>query len=214
MPGMRIDIVSDMICPWCYLGKRRLEAALAGRPDLAAEIHWLPFELNPAMPEGGLPRDEYLAAKLGGLDALREAQSRLTELGAREGIVYRFDRIALSPNTRRAHALARIAAEAGREDAVIDALFRAYFEDGDDIGDIGTLVRIAAGAGLGGPAVETRLRSGVDGPAIESLEREIRAAGISGVPLFILDRRLALSGAQEPQAFERAFRQLDSGAGE
>lgn len=211
---MRIDVVSDMVCPWCYLGKRRLETALASRPDIEAEVHWLPFELNPAMPEGGLPRDEYLAARLGGLDALREAQARLTELGAREGITYRFDRIARSPNTRRAHALARIAAEAGRQDATIDALFRGYFESGEDIGNLDTLVRIATGAGLDGVAVEARLRTAGDGPAIEAIEREIRAAGISGVPFFILDRRLTLSGAQEPQVFESAFRQLDSGAGE
>lgn len=145
---MRIDVVSDMVCPWCYLGKRRLEAALSRRLDIETEVHWLPFELNPAMPEGGLPRDEYLAPKIGGLEAMRAAQDRLTALGAAEGVEYRFDLVTKSPNTRAAHALARI------------------------------------------------------------------AAGISAVPFFILDRRVALSGAQETAAFERALEELRPPRGE
>jgi predicted DsbA family dithiol-disulfide isomerase len=205
---MRIDVVSDMICPWCYLGKRRLEAALAGRPDIQAEVHWLPFELNPAMPEGGLPRDEYLAPKLGGLEAMRAAQERLTALGASEGVEYRFERITRSPNTRAAHALARIAAEAGRADALLEALFRAYFAEGRDVGEVATLVTLAGEVGLDAVEVEARLASRRDWPVLEQAGAEIRAAGVSGVPFFILDRRLALSGAQEPAAFERAFAEL------
>lgn len=210
---MRIDVVSDMICPWCYLGKRRLEAALARRPDLRAEVHWLPFELNPAMPEGGLPRDEYLAPKLGGLEAMRTAQERLAALGASEGVEYRFERITRSPNTRAAHALAGIAAEAGRADALLEALFRAYFSEGRDVGDLATLVTLAGEVGLDAAEVEARLASRRDWPAVEQAGAEIRAAGISGVPFFILDRRLALSGAQEPAAFERAFAELQPPSG-
>lgn len=205
---MRIDIVSDMICPWCYLGKRRLEAALAARPDIDAEIHWVPYELNPAMPEGGLPREEYLGPKLGGIEALRESQQRLAALGAAEGVHYRFDLIAKSPNTRRAHVLARMAAESGRGDAALDALFRAYFEQGRDIGDIEVLAALAGELGLDADALRSRLAARSDWAAIDSIEQQVGAAGISGVPFFILDGRLALSGAQEPAAFERAFGQL------
>jgi len=211
---MRIDVVSDMVCPWCYLGKRRLEAALSRRPDIEADVHWLPFELNPAMPEGGLPRDEYLAPKIGGLEAMRAAQDRLTALGAAEGVEYRFDLVTRSPNTRAAHALARIAAEAGREDAVLEALFRAYFAQGRDIGDAATLADIAAEAGLDAAAARERLAARSDWPAIGRAQEEIRAAGISAVPFFILDRRLALSGAQEPAAFERALEKLRPPRGE
>jgi len=205
---MRIDVVSDMVCPWCYLGKRRLEAALARRPDIEAEVHWLPFELNPAMPEDGLPRDEYLAPKIGGLEAMRAAQERLAGLGAAEGVEYRFDRVTRSPNTRAAHALARMAAEEGCEDAMLEALFRAYFAEGRDIGDVATLGAIAREVGLDAAQAEARLASRQDWPFLEQAGAEIRAAGITGVPFFILDRRLALSGAQEPAAFGRALAQL------
>lgn len=205
---MRIDIVSDMICPWCYLGKRRLEVALARHPELSAKVNWLPFELNPSMPAGGMPRDEYLGAKFGSLDTLREAESRLAGLGDQEGITYRFDRIRLSPNTRAAHALVEIAAETGQQDQVVEALFRAYFESGKDIGSLDTLLMIAASAGLEPSLVGARLQGREDWPAIDAVEREIRAAGITGVPCFILDRRLVLRGAQETVAFEGAFEEL------
>ena len=210
---MRVEIVSDMVCPWCYLGKRRLEAALARRPGMPVEVHWLPFELNPDMPPGGLPRDEYLGPRLGGLAALRQGEARLTALAAREGVTYRFDLIRTSPNTRAAHALARMAAEAGLQDRVLDALFRAYFESGEDIGDAATLARIAGEAGLDPGVVGTRLGSREHWPAIESIEREVRAAGITSVPFFILDRRLSLSGAQEPGVFEAAFDRVAAAAG-
>lgn len=205
---MRIEVVSDMICPWCYLGKRRLEAALARRPDIQAEVHWLPFELNPAMPEGGLPRDEYLAPKLGGMEAMTAAQERLTALGASEGLEYRFDRITRSPNTRAAHALSRIAAEKGRANELLEAVFRAYFVEGRDVGDVATLLALAGEVGLDVAEAEVRLASRRDWPVLEQAGEEIRAAGISGVPFFILDRRLALSGAQDPTAFERALAEV------
>jgi predicted DsbA family dithiol-disulfide isomerase len=198
---MRIDIFTDVICPWCWLGKRRLEAALAARPGLVAELHWLPFELNPDMPEGGLPREEYLAAKLGGVEAVREAQARLVELAAAEGLQFRFDLARLSPNTRAAHALARIAAEQGLQSVVQEAVFEAYFAAGRDIGDRATLVDIGAAAGLEAAPLEARLAARSDWPAIESLEREARGMGISGVPFFVFERRWAVSGAQPVAAF-------------
>jgi predicted DsbA family dithiol-disulfide isomerase len=193
---MRIDVFTDLICPWCWLGKRRLDVALGQRPGLGAEVHYWPFELAPQMPAGGLPREEYLAAKLGGPQALREAQARLAELGAGEGLAFRFDLAKLSPNTRAAHALSRIAAEHGRQAQVQERLFAAFFAEGRDIGEPGTLAAIAAAAGLDGEAVRSRLTSRSDWPAIEALEREGAALGIRGVPFFVFERRMALSGAQ------------------
>lgn len=203
MGGMLVEIFSDTVCPWCYLGKRRFEQALTRRPDLEVDVRWLPFELNPAMPEGGLPREEYLASKFGGPEVLMQAQQRLAELGRADGIEYRFDMIRLSPNTRAAHALSRIAAEAGRQDAVQEALFRAYFEQGQDVGDVEVLVGIAAASGLDAAAVRGRLASRRDWPEVAGIEREAGAAGVSGVPFFVFDRKYAVSGAQETAVFER-----------
>ena len=197
---MRIDVVTDLVCPWCWLGKRRLDAALAARPAVAAEVRYWPFELAPQMPEGGLPREEYLAAKLGGIEALREGQARLAELGAAEGIGFRFDLARVSPNTRAAHALSRIAAEHGRQAAVQEALFSAFFAEGRDIGDLDTLAAIAASAGLDAAAVRRRLESRADWPAIEALEREGAGLGFRGVPFFVFDGRVAVSGAQPAAA--------------
>jgi len=208
---MLVEIVSDPVCPWCFLGKRRFDAALARRGQLHVELHWLPFELNPAMPEDGLPRDEYLAAKFGGLEALRQAEQRIVNLGTEAGIHFRFDLIRKSPNTRAAHVLSRIAAEHGRQAEVQEALFVAYFEAGEDIGDQATLLRIATTAGLDAGTVRERLVSRRDWPQLDTLENELRAAGVSGVPFFIFDRRYAVSGAQETVAFEQALDRAAAG---
>jgi predicted DsbA family dithiol-disulfide isomerase len=209
---MLVEIFSDTVCPWCYLGKRRFEQALARRPGLQVEVRWLPFELNPTMPEGGVPREEYLASKFGGPEVLRQAQERLSALGRADGIEYRFDLIRLSPNTRAAHALSRIPAEAGCQDAVQEALFRAYFVEGQDVGDPGVLAGIAAASGLDAAAVRERLQSRRDWPEVTELEREAAAAGISGVPFFVFDRRYAVSGAQETAVFERILDQVAAAA--
>lgn len=205
---MLVEIISDTICPWCYLGKRRFEAALERRPGLEVEVRWLPFELNPAMPEAGVPREDYLAAKLGGREALRQGQERLVELGAALGVDYRFDRILLSPNTRAAHALSRAAAELGRQDEVQEALFRAYFTEGEDIGDVDTLVRIGAAHGLDPDATRERLRARHDWAPIAASLAEIQQAGISAVPFFVFERRVGVAGAQEVATFEQVLDDL------
>jgi predicted DsbA family dithiol-disulfide isomerase len=209
---MRIDVFTDLVCPWCWLGKRRLDAALAARPGLAAQVHYWPFELAPQMPEGGLPREEYLAAKLGGLEALREGQARLTGLGAAEGLAFRFDLARVSPNTRAAHALSRIAAEADRQPEVQEALFAAFFAQGRDIGSLDTLAAIAGSAGLDAAAVRARLESHSDWPAVEALEREGAALGIRGVPFFVFERQTAVSGAQPAHALLEIIDRLSPAA--
>ncbi len=202
---MLIEIVSDTICPWCYLGKRRLERALAARPEVSAAVHWLPFELNPDMPAAGVDHTAHLAAKFGSVEAVQAARQRLVELGAAEGIAYRFDRIRVSPNTRASHALVHAAAAIGRQDALQEALFCAYFVEGLDIGDLQTLVDIGARHGLDPVAIRRRLESREDWGFIEAEAARARQAGVSGVPFFVFDGRYAISGAQEVATFERVL---------
>ncbi|MCZ8131162.1 MAG: DsbA family oxidoreductase [Steroidobacteraceae bacterium] len=202
-PPFTIDVWSDTVCPWCYLGERRLAQALAARPGAISAVRWQPFELNPDLPEGGEDRRTYLRRKFGDPDRFRDAQARLLELGRAAGIDYRFDAIARMPNTRAAHALARSAGE--RQGAVVEALFRAYFTEGGDVGDPAVLVEIAAAAGLDAGTVRAQLAAREGYAAIEEQERRAHAMGISGVPFFVLAGRWAVSGAQEVDALVRAI---------
>jgi predicted DsbA family dithiol-disulfide isomerase len=198
---MQIDIVSDVICPWCFIGKRRLEKALAMRPDMAAEITWRPFQLNPDMPPEGIGREPYIAAKFGGSAHAARIHSAIAEAGALVDITFAFERIRRIPNTRDAHRLIRYAAELGRADAVVDALFRAYFTAGRDIGDRATLADIAGEAGLGRATVAAWLDSANEREEVAAEDRGARRLGINAVPCFIFERQYAISGAQEPEFF-------------
>src|SRR5258708_11036767 len=151
---MRIDIYSDTVCPWCYLGKRRFELALAARPQYEPRVMWGPFELNRDMPDEGVERAAYLAGSIGTPERVAEAHAELERRGAASGIEFRFDLIGRMPNTRRAHLLMAHAARCGRQTDVMDRVMRAYFEEGCDIGDIEVLVRLAGEPGL--PANESR----------------------------------------------------------
>jgi predicted DsbA family dithiol-disulfide isomerase len=201
-----IEIYSDVVCPWCFLGKRRLEAALRARPDLPVALRWRPFELNPGLGAAGADRREYLASKFPDAAGLAEAHRRLVALGREAGIDYRFEAIARVPNTRAAHALVALAGD--REGAVVEALFRAYFEDGRDVGDLDVLAAIAADAGLDPADVRGRLAAGSGRTAIEAQEREAARLGVSGVPLFVFAGRWAVSGAQEPATLVSALDQV------
>lgn len=203
---LTIDVYSDTVCPWCYLGKRRLDAALQARPALAVEVRWRPFELNPDMPAGGAERGEYLRRKFGDGARLREIQERLTMLGAAAGIDYRFDRISRMPNTRAAHALAALAGE--RQGAVVEGLFRAYFEQGRDVGDLAVLAAVASDAGLDGAALRPRLAAAEAYASVAAEEREAQRLGITGVPFFVFAGRWAVSGAQESGALGAAIDQV------
>src|SRR5262249_24729858 len=148
-----IEVVSDVICPWCYIGKRRLGKALAALAgEMSAEVRWLPFQLNPSMPAEGMPRAEYRARKFGSVERARELDARVAKEGMGEGIAFAFERIERTPNTVAAHALVGLAQQQGRGEAVVDALFRAYFEDAQDIGDTETLAAIARRCGVSGMA--------------------------------------------------------------
>jgi predicted DsbA family dithiol-disulfide isomerase len=207
---MQIDIVSDVICPWCFIGKRRLERALALRPDLPVTLSWRAFQLNPDMPNDGVPRELYLAAKFTGLRAAGRTYATVCAAGRTEGIDFAFERIRRTPNTLRAHRLIHLGASQGCADQVVEALFRAYFVEGLDVGDIDTLSAIAARAGLDEAACHGYLIGEAGTTEVRAEEDRARRLGIHAVPCFVLDRGYAISGAQEPEMFLPLF---DIGAG-
>ena len=199
---LTIEVVSDVICPWCYIGKRRLGKAIAALDgEVSAEIRWLPFQLNPGMPPEGMPRAAYRAAKFGSLERSRELDARVAKEGESEGIGFAFDAIQRTPNTVAAHALVGLAQQQGRGDAVLDALFRAYFEEAQDIGDTETLAALAQRCQVSGWP-----RQGA-ATEVVALEQQMRELGISAVPTFIFDRKFAVSGAHPPETLAAAIRE-------
>ncbi len=205
---MKVEIYSDTVCPWCYVGKKRFELAARSRPDIDFDVRWLPFELNPEMPEAGVDRETYLAEKFGDLQRVRAMQARLHDLGSSLGLRFRFDRARRMPNTRASHAVLAFAAETGQQNAASEELFNAYFEAGRDVGDRSTLLEIGAGAGLDADELERALKERRHYPEIEELERQAHGWGITGVPTFIFERRYAVSGAQESAVFSQVFDRL------
>jgi predicted DsbA family dithiol-disulfide isomerase len=205
---MKIEVVSDVVCPWCYIGKRRMEKALAlVGAELRPEVLWLPFQLNPGMPPEGLPRADYRRAKFGSVERGRELDARVAAEGRGEGIAFALERIERTPNTFAAHQLIDLAQERGAGGAVVDALFRAYFEEARDIGDREVLLGIAEAAGLPRGDVESRWNDKAHAQRVAQLEESMKALGISGVPTFILDRKVGVSGAQAPESLAAAMRE-------
>jgi predicted DsbA family dithiol-disulfide isomerase len=209
---MHIDIVSDVICPWCFIGKRRLEKALALRPDLSAEVTWRPFQLNPDMPPEGMERQAYVAAKFGTSGQAERIYANVAQIGAGIGIPFAFDRIRRTPNTRDAHRLIRWAAAQGRADALVEGLFQAYFVDGHDVGDRAVLGEIAGAVGLDDAEARRWLDGADDIEPVLAEDRGARRLGINAVPCFIFERHYAVSGAQEPEFFLPIFDLLQNGA--
>jgi predicted DsbA family dithiol-disulfide isomerase len=197
---MKLEVASDVICPWCYIGKRRLEKALKLLDgELQVETSWLPFQLNPGMPKEGMPRAEYRQAKFGSLERSRSLDARVIAEGKSEGIEFAFDRIERTPNTLAAHSLIRTAQEAGLADSIVTVLFRAYFEEAKDIGDPKVLAEIAAQCGVQGWPESAR--------DVSALEEEVRAMGITAVPTFIFERRTGVSGAYPAEQLAAAIRE-------
>ena len=206
--SMRIDIYSDTICPWCYLGKRRFELALAARPQFEPRVTWRPFELNPDMPWEGVPREGFLAAKLGGLTQLADTHAALVRHGEAVGLQFRFDLIQRLPNTRRSHLLIAHAARHDLQSEVAERVMQGYFEEGCDIGEVEELVRFGVEADLTEREVRAAvvLREGQDG--VVAAERHASVLGITGVPNFIFDRQYTVSGAQEIATFIEVIDQV------
>jgi predicted DsbA family dithiol-disulfide isomerase len=208
---IRIDIVSDVICPWCYIGKRRLERALAAEPPGSFEVGWRPFQLNPEMPAEGMSRKDYLRAKFGESDG-GDRYRHVIAAGLEEGIPFAFDRMQRTPNTVRAHRLNRFAERAGKQDAVVEALFLAYFVKALDVGDVDVLVDVAAGCGLDAAWVRDYLVSEEDDALIREEDAFARKIGIHGVPCFVVDRKFMVSGAQPPETFAQVFQRVRESA--
>ena len=203
---MWIDVYSDVICPWCFIGKRRLERALKERPMPDLKIRWRAFQLNPGMPREGMDRQSYLSAKFGGPGRAAQIYDTIRRMGDQEGLAFRFDHIERTPNTVDAHRLiAHVQEENGSADALKEALMVGYFMDGKDIGNTAVLVEIAGSTGLDTAKIEAFLATseGVDG--VEADCQTAMQYGINGVPCFIMNGKYALSGAQEPESFFPLF---------
>ncbi len=196
---MKVDIISDTICPWCYIGKARLEKAMTERPEIEFEIHWRPFQLNPDMPPGGMGRDEYLEAKFGGPDGARAAYEPVKQAAFDEGLDLRFDMIPKTPNTIDSHRLVRWSKTAGVQGEIVTALFQAYFEDGEDVSDPDILAQIAADNGMDANLVVDLLEGDEDKELISSEDQMARNMGVNGVPAFIFNDRFMVSGAQNSE---------------
>ena len=202
---MKIDIIVDTICPWCYVGKKRFERALSIRPQLDLQIGWRAFQLNPRMPAEGMDSRDYVSEKFGGMDRARAVHGSLAQAGAEEGIDFNFSSIERTPNTIHSHRLVRHAAEHGLQTPIISAVFDAYFLDGKDIGEPDILADVAASAGLDREQTLAFLQSGLDTETIVAEDELARRLGVNGVPCFIVNRKYAVSGAQSAEVLVQVF---------
>jgi predicted DsbA family dithiol-disulfide isomerase len=205
---LQIDIVSDVVCPWCYIGKRRIENALALAPDVPVEINWRPFFLNSWVPREGISRDEYLTEKFGSPEAYKGIAGRVVEAAREEGLTYRPDLVKRQPNTTDCHRLIHWADAIGKSAEMKQRLMELYFRDGGDLTDTGVLVQAAADCGLDTDAVRKRLATDEDVALISAQAKDASEKGISGVPTFVFAHKYAVSGAQPAEQLARAIRQV------
>lgn len=208
MPNpITIDVVSDVVCPWCYVGKKRLESALAARPDIAAEIRWRPFFLDPTVPRGGKPRIDYIIGKFGSLERVKAAHERLTGLGKSEGIDFHFSAIETQPNTLDAHRVIGWAMAEGKAADVVENIFADFFVNGVDLTHRDALADAAARGGMDRARVSADLASDKDEELVAKQAQAASASGIGGVPFFVFGGKIALSGAQEAEVISSAIDQ-------
>lgn len=200
---MQLEVVFDTVCPWCFIGKRRLEQALAERPRLKATPRWHAFLLNPEMPPEGIDRSAYLVKKFGSEARVRRIYGAIAEAGHSVEIEFAFDRIRRTPNSINSHRLIRFADRAGRAEETVEALFRAFFVAARDIGEIEVLLEVGHELGLGGPELESYLASDQDVAAIYEENARAHRLGINGVPSYVFNNRMIISGAQEAQVIAR-----------
>lgn len=207
---LMIDVVSDVVCPWCYLGQKRLDKAIAAVPDVDVSVSWRPFQLDPTIPPEGMDRKAYMKAKFGDEARLRDAHARLEALGKAEGIDYAFDAITVSPNTLDAHRVIRWAGAEGAEtqNRLVRDLFKTYFERGENIGDRAVLVDVARGAGMEAAVVESLLAGDADSEAVANEAATASRMGVTGVPCFLFEGKYAVMGAQDVSTLTDAIRQI------
>jgi predicted DsbA family dithiol-disulfide isomerase len=205
--SLTVDVISDVICPWCYIGKRRLEWAIAAFEGQQVRVRWLPYQLNQSMPKEGIGRKEYRIRKFGSWERSLELDARVIAVGETEGIHFDFDRIDRTPNTVDAHRLIWLADQQGCQNAVVEALFVAYFTDGRDFTDRQTLIDVVAQAGLDRYRADAMLNSNEGMDEFKEAEELSRRHQVSGVPFFIINDEVTVSGAQQPDVFLAAFSQ-------
>ena len=208
LPQVSLDVISDVMCPWCYIGKRRLEKAIAATPDYILDIHWRPFLLDATIPEDGIDRQEYLTRKFGSTDGIKQIYDPVSAAGKIEGIDFQFDAIKRSPNTINAHRVIRWAQTIGHQDAVVERLFQLYFLEGADLTDKKVLIDAAVECGMEREIVERLINSDAD---IAETRQEIEMAqkmGVTGVPTFIVGNKYAVVGAQGADVIASAIVQV------
>lgn len=213
---MQIDIISDTVCPWCFIGKRRLAKAIAMRPNIDFDVRWRPYQLDTQVPKAGMDRQAYMRLKFGE-DPMKivEMHKLIAAEGEKEGIAFDFAAIQRRPNTLDSHRLIRWAEAVGAQDEVVERLFIAYFENGEDIGDIRVLADIADISGMDGVEVARMLESDTDLALVEREDQIAREMGVTGVPAMIFGNRLAVSGAREAELLASVIdRVTEMGAGE
>ena len=214
---MTIDVISDVVCPWCFIGRRRLGMALAQygarEPGVRPVVSWHPFQLNPDLPREGVDRKSYLETKFGGPQRAAEIYARVRAAGLTVGIDFAFERILRQPNTRDAHRLIAWAQARGDAEDLVEGLFRAYFLEGRNIGERDVLAAVAGDAGQGADAARDYLESDAGADTVDAMDRRVRELGVTGVPFFIFDGRAGVSGAQEPQTLVAAMDEATTAAG-
>jgi len=211
MQHIQIDIISDVVCPWCYLGQRRLRLALDGlASEIKADVTWKPYQLEPNAPPEGFDTFEYLSRKIGGPERVRQSHTMLTQMGAEIGLPFALDKAKVFPNTLDAHRLLHWAGQSGAaiQDKVAHALFTANFVEGRNVGDHGVLADIAAACGMDGDDVKSRLATHLDRDTIRNEITNAQHMGVNGVPFFVIDGKYAISGAQGVDVFTNALRQI------
>lgn len=206
---IKIDVVSDVVCPWCYIGKRRLERALQSlENEFEFDLEYHPFELNPDMPAAGADQKSYLVQKFGSEEKYETLTSHVAEVAQGEGLLFDMSRQKVSPNTRKAHSLIQLAKNSGRQQDMVEALFSAYFSEGVDLSKDENLVRLAAKAGLEKETIEKVLNDDNSLLQIALEEQEMYKLGISGVPFYIINKRYGISGAQASETFIKALQEV------
>ena len=208
---VRIDVVSDVVCPWCFIGKRRLEKALALTPNVPVEVHWHPYFLNDWIPREGISREDYLTTKFGSPERYKGIAQRVSAAASAEGLTYAMDKISRQPNTLDAHRLIRWAAGIGKAAEMKQKLMDLYFTEGADLTNHSVLVQAAAEVGLDAEDVRAALASDQDVAEVEQEAQRAKEAGIEGVPTFIFGGKFAVSGAQAPEHLAEAIERMAAG---
>jgi len=210
-PKIKVDIVSDVVCPWCYIGKRRLERAIDSLKDrFEFDLKYHPFELNPEIPSGGVDQKSHFTKKFGGEDRYQKITNHVTQVASGEGLHFDFEKQNVTPNTRQAHSIIQLALPEGKQPAVKEAFMKAYFVDGIDLSKKENLLQIAETAGLSKSTVEKLLANDEGLKEVAKAEHELQKLGITGVPFYIINNKYGISGAQPTESFIEAFENIAS----